>query len=115
MRAILFARASGTIALSPNVFGEISEVLARPKLARLIPTARRTDILQLLSAAADWFRPTETVLDCRDAKDNIYLELALAARAPVILSGDSDLLTLDPWRGVRVLQARSLLDWIETP
>ena len=47
--------------------------------------------------------------DCRDAKDNKYLELALAARAGVIVSGDADLLVLHPWRGVRILRPAEYL------
>jgi putative PIN family toxin of toxin-antitoxin system len=34
------------------------------------------------------------VTDCRDAKDNKYLELALAAGVGVIVSSDDDLLVL---------------------
>jgi predicted nucleic acid-binding protein len=43
-------------------------------------------------------------MDCRDAKDDKYLEPALAAGAEVIVSSDDDLLVLDPWRGVRILR-----------
>ena len=50
--------------------------------------------------------------DCRDAKDNRYLELALAARAAAIVSGDEDLLVLDPWRGVRVLRPAQFLEML---
>ena len=46
---------------------------------------------------------------CRDAKDNKYLELALAAAADVIVSGDADLLVLHPWRGVRILRPAAYL------
>ena len=53
------------------------------------------------------------VSDCRDAKDNKYLELALAAGATVIVSGDDDLLVLDLWHGVRVLTAAHFLDWLK--
>lgn len=42
------------------------------------------------------------VTDCRDKKDNKYLELALAAQADLIITSDSDLLALNPWRGVRI-------------
>ena len=41
--------------------------------------------------------------DCRDPKDNKYLELALAAQAEFIVSSDNDLLILDPWRGIRIM------------
>jgi predicted nucleic acid-binding protein len=49
------------------------------------------------------------VRDCRDAKDNTYLELALAVGADFIVSGDTDLLDLDPWRGIRVVPAATYL------
>jgi putative PIN family toxin of toxin-antitoxin system len=71
---------------------------------------RREEILSLLAAAAVWVEPTQQVTDCRDAKDNRYLELALAAGATVIVSGDADLLVLDPWRGVRILTPAQFLE-----
>ncbi len=104
------ARARGVIALSEAVHGEIAEVLARPKFARFITEDRRREVLELLAAAALWVEPKETVGDCRDAKDNRYLDLALAAHATAIVSGDEDLLVLDPWRGVRVLWPARFLE-----
>jgi uncharacterized protein len=95
--------------LSEPVFREIAGVLARPKFAGVLSHSRRSEALELLVAAALWVEPIEKVVDCRDAKDNRYLELALAAGATVILSGDDDLLTLSPWRGVRVLRAAQFL------
>ena len=108
-RAIAVARATGTIALSGPVFTEIAEVLSRPKFARVLNDDRCHEILQLLSAASLWFDPAQPVSDCRDRKDNCYLELALAAGATAIVSGDQDLLTLDPWRGRRVLRPAEFL------
>ena len=55
------------------------------------------------------FAPTEQVTDCRDPKDNLYLELALAAKAKRIVSSDADLLVLHPWRGVRILRPADYL------
>ncbi len=103
-RALAVARARGTVALSLDVFLEVAEVLARPKFARVLTDDRRREILELLTAAATWVEPAVKVEDCRDDKDNRYLELALAAKATAIVSGDTDLLTLDPWRGIRVLR-----------
>jgi putative PIN family toxin of toxin-antitoxin system len=93
------------------VFDEFSEVLARPKFRRAISDDRRREMLELLSAAAAWFEPAQTITDCRDAKDNRYLELALAAQATVIVSGDDDLLVLDPWRDTRIMKPASFLAW----
>lgn len=103
-RAIAVARTKSTIALSEAVYQEIAEVLERPKFARVLTDGRRREVLELLSAAALWVEPNTKVQDCRDGKDNRYLELALAAGATAIVSGDEDLLALRPWRGVQVLR-----------
>jgi uncharacterized protein len=73
---------------------------------------RRSEILDLLAAAALWAELTEIVQDCRDAKDNKYFELALAAHAVAIVSSDEDLLALDPWHDIRVLRPAWVLEEI---
>ena len=95
------------------VHGEIAEVLTRPKFARFFTEDRCREVLELL-AAAPWVEPQETVDDCHDAKDNRYLELALAAHVTTIVSGDEDLLVLDPWCGVRVLRPVRFLEMLGT-
>lgn len=109
-RAVEAARAKGVIALSEVVYEDIAEVLARPKFARVLTDDRHREILELLSAAALWVEPTETVRDCRDSKGNCCLELALAAGATAIVSGDGDLPVLQPWCGVRVLWPAEFLN-----
>ena len=102
-RALLRAREVDVLALSTVADREISEVLARPKFARVISQSRRAGFLRALRASAIWFEPTIPVTDCRDAKDDKYLELALAAGADTIVRSDDDLLVLDPWRGIPIL------------
>ncbi len=102
-RALLLARSNETICLSPAVESEIREVFSRPKFRKYLASGRAERILNLLTAAAEMVSPTEAVNDCRDAKDNKYLELALAAKAATIVSSDDDLLVLDPWRGIRIV------------
>lgn len=114
-RAVATARAAGTTALSEAVYREIAEVLARSKFARVLAEDRRREILELLSAAAVWIEPEERVRGYRDGKDNSFLELALAAGATAIVSGDEDLLVLSPWRGVRVLRAADFLQELGMP
>jgi len=108
-RALLRAEQVDVFALSSAVDAEIVEVLNRPKFARAIAPARRTLTISRVRHAAVWFEPAVHVGDCRDPKDNKYLELALAAGAEVIVSGDEDLLVLHPWRGVRVLRPADYL------
>ena len=46
---------------------------------------------------------TETIEACRDQRDNKFLELAVCGRADVLISGDEDLLVLDPFRNVTIV------------
>ena len=95
--------------MSTVVDAEIAEVLARPKFRRFLSEAHRRTFLTSLRERAFWVNPTVRVTDCRDTKDNIYLELALEAGAETIVSSDRDLLVLNPLRGMRVLSPSEYL------
>ena len=41
--------------------------------------------------------------DCRDAKDNMILEAVVYGNADFIITGDDDLLTLNPYRWIKIL------------
>lgn len=99
-RALLRALEADVLALSTAVDREITDVLNRPKFAASLSRERRENFLDVLRRSALWFEPIVSVNDCRDAKDNKYLELAIAAGADTIVSSDDDLLALHPWRGV---------------
>jgi putative PIN family toxin of toxin-antitoxin system len=98
-----------TVALSRPVEDELLEVLSRPRLARFIDPQLREEVIGQLLRDAVRFVPSERVTDCRDAKDNKYLELAAASGATLIIASDNDLLVLDPWRGVRILRPAEYL------
>jgi putative PIN family toxin of toxin-antitoxin system len=97
------------VAVSEPVLAELLDVLHRPGLAGFIDPDRRLTLVSQLLALGVRFTPTVSVVDCRDAKDNKYLELALASGADRIVSSDGDLLVLHPWRGVRILRAAEYL------
>lgn len=109
-RALLHADDVDVFALSAAVDAEISAVLNRPKFARSVSSIRRERVLSVLRNRAVWFEPNVRVVDCRDPKDNKYLELAIVAGAEIIVSGDEDLLVLNPWRNVRVLRPAEYLE-----
>jgi hypothetical protein len=50
---------------------------------------------------------------CRDSKDDMYLECAVAATADYIISGDRDLLDLKEYGGVKIVSAREYLRLIQ--
>ncbi len=108
-RALLHAEATDLFAFSAEVEAEITEVLGRPRFVRAVTAARRARILDVLRGGAVWFALAERVTDCRDAKDNKYLESALAASAGTLVTGDADLLVLHPWRGIRIMRPAEYL------
>ena len=52
---------------------------------------------------------TAATLECRDPKDNKFLDLVQQAGAKVLISSDDDLLVLHPWRGAAVLTSVQFL------
>lgn len=109
-RAFLTALRTDTICLSAAVGDEVSEVFFRPKFKRA-GAERGPLLLAALLDAAVWVFPSVIVTNCRDPKDNKYLELALAASAHCIVSSGLDLLELHPWRGIPVLTPAAYLAW----
>src|SRR5689334_22271369 len=54
-------------------------------------------------------RTIDPCADCRDPKDNKYLELARTFGASTLVTGGEDLLMPDPGRGVRIVQPATYL------
>lgn len=90
-------------AFSVETVRELSEVALRSKFDRYLSQQARLEILKGLAKGASWFTPTEIIRDCRDSADNKFLELAIAAEADFLITGDEDLLLLDPFRKIRIL------------
>jgi putative PIN family toxin of toxin-antitoxin system len=76
---------------------ELLITLARP--LPLIPEHFLVWLDEVLTAA-ELVPITERIAACRDPKDDKFLELAVNGRAALIVSGDADLLALDPFRGI---------------
>ena len=80
-------------------------MLERPRIrARLAPLqGEEAVILELVDRRGVRVTPTRQITACRDPDDNRVLEAAVAGQADVIVSGDEDLLVLDPFDGIRIV------------
>ena len=103
-QALARVRRDDRLAMSLAVADEIRSVLRRPKFARVLTQERIAEAEVWLFTEVDWFVPVVRISDCRDPDDNKYLELALTARARLLISSDKDLLALHPWRGISVVR-----------
>jgi putative PIN family toxin of toxin-antitoxin system len=92
---------------SAATYDELADVLMRPKLDRYVSRRIREALLRTWHKTAVMFPEAalrEGVRDCRDPDDDKFLELALASGARAVVTGDEDLLVLDPWRGIRIVK-----------
>lgn len=86
-----------------QTLAELVQVLGRPKFDTWRPLATRMTWYQNHAAMVTEYVAIERATQCRDAKDNKFLDAALAASADVIVCSDKDLLVLHPYRAIDVL------------
>ena len=106
---------AGKILISSATMAELNDVLKREKFEKYITEEERVQFLTAFVREAKLVEVTETVTDCRDPKDNKFLELAVSGNAVCIVSGDKDLLDLQPFRGIPIVPPREFLSsqWFE--
>jgi uncharacterized protein len=102
-RLVNFSVDEYRLVFSNETWDELAEVFQREKFEENLPLGTRLSVLAYLATRVTVINPTSIITDCRDPKDNKFLALALDAKVETIVSGDGDLKTLDPWRGIRIL------------
>lgn len=108
-RAFDAAASRGRLLISDASVAELDEVLRRPKFDRYLSEDMRLEFFAALVLTAEDVQVNEVITVCRDPKDDKFLELAVSGRATHILSGDADLLVLNPFRGVAILTPQEFL------
>ncbi|MFZ1801244.1 MAG: putative toxin-antitoxin system toxin component, PIN family [Chitinophagaceae bacterium] len=101
----------GKLAFSNGTMDELVEVLFRKKFDKyFLNNEENWNTIQRISISAIFFSPTEVITACRDPKDDKFLELAISANASCIITGDKDLLILNPFRGIPILNAADFIN-----
>lgn len=104
-----------TLLLSRATLDEMADVLHRPRLRvkyGLSESALRA-VIRLVVLRSELVQPDEQVAVCRDPKDDKFLEVAVAGQADVIVSGDEDLLVLDPYAGIPIVSPSKFLAMLD--
>lgn len=96
---------------SQATLNELIDVLSRPRMARRYGlTPDEVDALcALVIRRGETVQSGRTITLCRDPKDNKFLEVAVAGRADVIVTGDEDLKVLDPFEGIPIVKPSEFL------
>jgi putative PIN family toxin of toxin-antitoxin system len=107
----------GEIYLSPAIVAEIGGTIERlsPKLG--VEKAQiLSDLWKQFQSLCRTAKPGRNVSICRDPKDDAYLSLCAAVTAEYLITGDKDLLAVDPTRvsalpkGLKILTPRHFLE-----
>jgi uncharacterized protein len=103
------ARKIGITVHSDVTFSEFSEVLGRPKFDKYISNQKRQQEISAFERKSQLIKISSKISICRDPKDNKFLELAIDSGAACIITGDKDLLVLNPFEGIPILTAADFL------
>ena len=104
----------GRVLISDETVTELAEVLGRPKFDRYVTAEERGAFLQALIHEAELIEITRRIRACRDPKDDKFLELIVSGSATHLISGDEDLLCLNPFEGVPVLTPATFMAHLST-
>lgn len=102
-RLLEFVLKNGIVYASNDTFAELVEVLKRDKFKKYLPGSLIKIVLEELKKEFQFAKPTISITDCRDKDDNKFLELAVFVNADVIVTGDKDLLELNPYKNISII------------
>ena len=108
-RAVERAIAGGQLLASTATLDELVHTLMSPKFDAYISQASRDALLLRLAPLVDIVEIVQTVHASRDPTDDRFLDVAINGHATVIVTGDRDLLSLDPFRRVAIVTPAQFL------
>ena len=94
-KAVRKAVDQADLLVSEATLNELADVLAREKFNPYISIEERQEFLRLLGRIAEMVPIILAVYGCRDPQDDKFLALAV--------TGDKDLLVLNPFRGIAIV------------
>jgi putative PIN family toxin of toxin-antitoxin system len=103
------------ICLSPLLLKEYEEVSQRVRFAKKYPDfpKKAKQLLKALKAIAVVAEPTEVITIIKDEPDNRVLEIAVAADAGNIVSGNMHHFDFEEFRGIKISSPKAFYDgWL---
>ncbi len=100
----------GRVLVSFATLAELHEVLSRKRFRRYVDEEDIRSFLAALIRVAEWVDVEARIRACRDPKDDKFLELAVSGEGTHIVTGDADLLALNPFQGIEILPPHRFLE-----
>lgn len=96
--------------VSQATMDEFAAVLNRVQSKGFVTQNEALALIHAYKELVEWVPILERVAECRDPKDDKFLELAVNGKAEYIITGDHDLLVLHPFRGTKILSPKDFID-----
>jgi len=100
----------GTVVVSEECMEELSRVITDEKFEKYSSFSKRQMFLLDFEDAASFVQVKRKIAACRDTKDDKYLSLAVSANAKFIITGDNDLLILNPFKNISIITPAEFLE-----
>jgi putative PIN family toxin of toxin-antitoxin system len=105
----------GRLLTSEETLIELEQVLRRSKFDRYLREELRLEFLAAFLHQAELVDIVDIPRTCRDPRDDKFLALALSGQASHLISGDADLLILNPFQGISVITPQDALMLLRSP
>lgn len=109
-RAVKLIRHSGIVLISVATIEELQKVMNRPKFNKYVDPEIRSEFIVQLTQQSELVEINESILACRDSKDDKFLEVAVNGKADYLITGDRDLLVLHPFQDIQIITPSAFLE-----
>jgi putative PIN family toxin of toxin-antitoxin system len=108
-RALYLAQGNVVLA-SKLTLQELKDVADRGRFDRYVEPERRRRFVAAYMRAIVMVDIPFPIHACRDPRDDKFLEVAVHGHADLIVTGDADLLALNPFQGIAILTPAEYLE-----
>ena len=110
-QALLKARKNNHIILSSRfTLAELRMTILNSKFDKYVSLSKRIGFCETYASGSHIIPISASILACRDPKDNMFLELAVSGNASYIITGDNDLLALNPFRKIQIISPKEFVE-----
>lgn len=113
-KALLYALFNSQPLISFQTYHELVRVLNKSKFSSKISEVNKNTILNTVLHRSINIETTSNLSFCRDANDDMFLNLAIDGKAEVIITRDPDLLILHPFQNIQILNPADFLLWVRS-
>ena len=102
------------IIFSDELFNEFLDVAQRPKFKKYFDEKSVQLLIENISEKLEFIEVASAITICRDLKDNFILALSIDGNADYIVTGDKDLLSLNGFKGKKIITINEFIKIIDT-